>query len=160
MYSFFLNHPNFFAVILGVVVAIIGIAKQRQTARDKNTLDFESALEDKSDYTAAWIIVTRIVDNRLSVPVQRWASKSYFNTAEAQALRHILNRWERASNGIERKVYNDEALYEIYGSHIISIYVYLMPYINEIRVLRLPKAYEKFERLAINWQVRRAKEKR
>lgn len=158
MYDFFINNPNFFAVLAGVFIAVIGIAKQRQTARDKNTLDFESGLEDKADYAAAWKIVKSIVDDRLSIPLEYWAANAQFNSPEAEALRHVLNRWERASNGVERKVYNGDALYEIYGSHVISLHTFLMPYIAEIRSLRLPKAYVKFERLAVNWRSRRSLE--
>lgn len=155
MIDFFLDNPNFFAILLGAVIAVMGIAKQRETARNKNTLEFEAALEDDKDYSNHWRQVKALVANRETVPVTRWANDEAFDTPEAQAIRAVLNRWERAGNGVEKKLYNGDFLYDVYGTHVISMYDFLMPYVEDVRIERSPKLYVKFEKLAGDWKRKR-----
>lgn len=159
MFDFFKSHPSFFGILLstliGSSVAIIGIYKQRQTARHKNSIDFEADLEGSESYENGWAILKRLVSSSEKNPLSMWATETNFDSEEAQSIRTILNRWERASNGVAKKIYDDEFLYDMYGSHVISIHRKSLGYIIRVRQERQEKAFEQFLNMVEKWRERR-----
>lgn len=162
MWEFFLNNPGFFGIIfstfVGGSIAIVGILKQRQTAVSKNTVDFEAMLAGDADYDGSWDVVKRVVADRARVSVAHWAEDANFEKREAEAIRYVLNSWERAANGVAKKVYDSHFLYEMYGTHVISMHDFLIPYILRVREVRQPKAFSKFLDMAEQWQKWRKQE--
>lgn len=162
MWEFFTDNPSFFGIIFSTLVggsiAIVGILKQRQTAVSKNTVDFEATLASDADYDRHWEIVKRVVADRERVSVAHWAEDANFGEEEAEATRYVLNSWERAANGVAKNVYDGHFLYEMYGTHVISMHDFLIPYILRVREVRQPKAFSKFLDMAEQWQKWRKQE--
>ncbi len=156
---FLKENPLLFPATLAVFVAVIGIFKQRQTARDKNSIDFESSLELSGDYEESWEVFHVAAANRLDAPLEAFADIEKYGTREDKAIRYILNWWERGANGIERKIYDDSYLYDSYKTHVLTIQTLLSPYIKVVQQ-RAPSAYEKFNKMALKWRQRRDAEKR
>lgn len=156
------SHASFFAIagsaLLGGAIAIIGIVKQRQTARSKNTIDFEAALEDSNSYNSSYAKVQKIVAKKDNYPVMKWAGEDKVNSDNAIAIKTVLNYWERASNGVRKDVYDSDFLYDIYGTHVLNLHEYLLPFIEEVREKRQSKAFENFLALTENWLVKRQSE--
>ncbi|MHB0775439.1 DUF4760 domain-containing protein [Halomonas sp. WWR20] len=156
MWEFFKTNPSFFGILfsalLGGTIAIVGIWKQRQTAVSKNTIDFEVMLGSDEEYDKHWEVVKRVVANRNHVSVAHWADNPNFDEPEAESIRYVLNSWERAANGINKKVYDSHFLYEMYGTHVISMHDHLLPYVMKVREVRQPKAHVKFLDMAEQWR--------
>ena len=136
---------------MGGAIAMVGIIKQRETARSKNTIDLEASIEDNR-YDEAFTTVYKLVTNRDNISVASWADDDKQSSPEAAAIKQVLNTWERASNGVRKKVYDNHFLYEIYGSHVLNIHEHLMPFMLKVRQERQPKAYQNFFVLAENWR--------
>jgi len=162
MWQFFKDNPSFFGILfsafLGGSIAIIGIWKQRQTAVSKNTVDFEAALGSDENYDKHWEAVKVAVADRKQIPVAHWAANENFENPPAEAIRYVLNSWERAANGITKKVYDSHFLYEMYGTHVISMHEQLLPYIIRVREDRQPRAFSKFLDMAEQWKKWRQQE--
>lgn len=156
MWQFFKDNPSFFGILfsafLGGSIAIIGIWKQRQTAVSKNTVDFEAALGSDEDYDKHWEAIKAAVAERKRIPVANWATDKNFEKPSAEAIRYVLNSWERAANGISKRVYDSRFLYEMYGTHVISMHEQLLPYIIRVRQDRQARAFSKFLDMAEQWR--------
>lgn len=158
------SHASFFAIsgsaLLGGAIAISGIFKQRQTARSKNTVDFEAALEDSDSYNTSYERVKKIVAKRDKYPIAGWAEDDEASSDDAKAIKTVLNYWERASNGVRKDVYDSDFLYDIYGTHVLNLHKFMLPFIRKVRQGDQPKAFEQFLALSENWRVKRQAEER
>ncbi|WP_339118847.1 DUF4760 domain-containing protein [Halomonas sp. BMC6] len=131
------GNASFFAIagsaLLGGAIAISGIVKQRQSARSKNTIDFEAALEDSDSYNDSFERVKKIVAKRDKYPIAGWAEDDEANSDDTKAIKTVLNYWERASNGVRKDVYDSDFLYDIYGTHVLNLHKFLLPFIRKVR---------------------------
>lgn len=154
------SQASFYAVagsaLLAGAIAISGIVKQRQTARSKNTIDFEASLSNSESYNSALAQVGKIFERnkKYNYEIQAWAVEDEAGSTETRAIKTVLNYWERASNGVRKDVYDSGFLYDIYGTHVINLYNKLLPFI-EARQVEQPKAYEHFLALCENWVEKR-----
>ncbi|MFL1906554.1 DUF4760 domain-containing protein [Plesiomonas shigelloides] len=149
------NNPTFYPGAIGALIAILSIKTQRQTSREKNSLDFEAAYKRNDQVNEAWAKVLEIYKNRLTTPVEHWGRPDLSQTDEAKALKTIFNEWERCANAIHHKIYDEKYLYKVYGSTLIFLDVQFDPYIQECRK-KNPRFYRNMKLLALNWRVRRA----
>lgn len=157
--KFFVTNPTIVPISIGALIAIFGIAKQRQSSREKNSIDFESSYKQSKDIEEAWMVLKIVVQNRLDTPIDHWAGGKAYGSEEAIAIRRIINEWERAANGINHKIYDDDFLYKTYGTTVIELYTFLRPYITATQNYN-PRVFAQFTRLAIRWIIRRTKEDR
>lgn len=157
------SQASFFAIagsaLLAGAIAISGIVKQRQTARSKNTIDFEASLSNSESYNSALAQITKIRERneKHKYKIDSWAADDEASSSETRAIKTVLNYWERASNGVRKDVYDSDFLYDIYGTHVINLYNVMLPFI-EARQKKQPKAYEHFLALCENWVKKRQTE--
>lgn len=156
------SFASFYAItgsaMLGGAIAISGIIMQRRTARSKNTIDFEAALEDSEHYNKSYERVKRVVAKREKFPIADWADDDESLSDEANSIKTVLNYWERASNGVRKNVYDGDFLYDIYGSHVLNLYKFLLPFIRRVRQDSQSKAYEQFLIICEGWRLKRKAE--
>ncbi len=157
--TYLLEHPTLMPMGFASIIAIVGIRKQRQSAREKNSIDFESGYKRSKQINDAWIILMKAVRNSNNVPIESWASQDKFASTEASAIRLILNEWERAASGISHSIYDNDLLYKTYGTTVIDLYTFLRPFITE-KQRHNPRFYAQFAKLAVCWMVLRSNENR
>lgn len=154
----YLTQPTFFATLLvGLLAALIALRALRhnvQSAKIKNSLDFESIYKHNSKVVESSLEIKKILKHRLESPIAEHGLEENAHTAEAIHISTILNEWERCANGVYHKVYDDSFLYGTYGSTVIFLYTNLQPYI-ENRQKHNPRVFTKFCWLALKWRIRR-----
>lgn len=142
------------AIVAGVI-ALFTIKKQRQTARENNSLSFEKDYKRCEYVRKAWdIVIDRVIKNRLSIPVERYTEPELSRSDEGRAIKDILNEWERAANAVNSKLYDDEFLFKAFGSTVIFLRTAFGPYI-EARQKEGPSYYEHFMKMSLRWVIRR-----
>lgn len=162
-YFYFLacKYPTFYAILISAsltaIAVYITIKQSRKTAREKNSIDFETSYKTNSDIVEAWKVIR---------PLMAYKSSCYLNPSnklikpeEVDAINLILNTWERASNGIFHSIYDGLFLYKTYGSTVLYLYVKLYPFIAS-RQSENPRFYLQFTKLYIDWRIRRQQEDR
>ena len=150
------NHPTVISTTLAAIVAffvaVIGIKKQRQTSKEKNSLDFEASYKNNKDIRDAWTtiwIVKELEPDHLIRLV--WDRKAPYR----KDIVLILNEWERASNAIFHDLYDENLLYKAYGTTVIKLFQGVAPFIQECQRTN-PRVFVSFTKLAVRWQIRRA----
>jgi len=149
--------PTFYPAALGAYIAFNSIKNQRQSAREKNSLDFESAYKRNKDIEDAWMAILAIHKDRILFPIENYGKREYGNTENAKSLRTIFNEWERCANAVHSRIYDDLYLYRAHGSTLIFLDVHFGPYMDECRE-RNPRIYANLKKLALQWRIRRAYE--
>lgn len=140
---------------VGGVIALITIKKQRQTARENNSLSFEKDYKRCEFVRHAWDkILEKVIKNKLSFPVEKYADPEFARTDDAKAIRDILNEWERAANAINHKLYDDKFLYNAFGSTVLFLRSEFTPYIYA-RQKENSSYYKHFMRMSLRWRVYR-----
>lgn len=107
-------------MLAGVLTAIISVAIVLSTAKKKQTAD---------------LLFGCRLDEHLKVGMQRIAALHDANgsikdllkpenesTADAQAVKAVLNHWERIAVGIIQGIYHEEMLRQSNRSNVISLY--------------------------------------
>lgn len=150
-----LKHPALHASLIASTVAIVGIRKTRQSAREKNSIDFETIYKTNENILKAWKIALPIMISANNNEIRRYAG--IFLSKENESINTILNTWERAANGIFHNVYDGNFLYKTYGTTVIKLYEELHPFI-EARQAKNPRFYLQLSRLYINWKIKRQRE--
>ena len=146
------THPVTLVMMISLAVIITGILVQRQTAKEKNTLEFEQKYKHNQNLTEKFYYVIELChDKNLEQIAQDKTAKEY------NAIVEILNEWERTANAIKHDLYDEPMLYQIYGSTVIHLWVRLQPFI-QFRQKDNVRLYLNFSALASRWQIRRAKE--
>lgn len=146
-----------FSALLAALVASRSINKQRQIAREKNSLDFEANYKHNVLIQKAWAEIHLLVGNSLNKPVEIWADKENARSTERDAIVLVLNEWERVAKGIFNKLYDGEYLYDIYGTIILTLHTRIHPFIWE-RQKHNRRSYVNFDRLVIDWRIKRSLE--
>ncbi|MCA3994668.1 MULTISPECIES: DUF4760 domain-containing protein [Serratia] len=152
------NNPTFYSTIIAALVAaaiaIISIRKQRQTSREKNSLDFESSYKRSDKVEEAWQTLLDILKVRKTIPLEMWGRDEVRQTKEARALMTVFNEWERCANAIRNGLYDDLFLYKVFGSTVIFLAKEFEPYLAARRSINI-KFYGNFCWLAETWMIRR-----
>jgi hypothetical protein len=73
-----------------------------------------------------------------------------------EAIKVVLNSWEKVAIAIQNDVYSDRMLYQAYGTTLISFWNILNPYIRaRQKELGNPRLYISFSWLALRWKLKR-----
>ena len=155
------DNPTFYSTIIAALIAaaiaIISIGKQRQTSREKNSLDFESSYKRSDKVEDAWQTMLNILKLRKIIPLEMWGRDEVRQTKEARALMTVFNEWERCANAIRNGLYDEMFLYKVFGSTVIFLAKEFEPYLTARRSVNI-KFYGNFCWLAENWMIRRSRE--
>lgn len=155
------ENPTFYstliAAMIAAAIAIISIRKQRQTSKEKNSLDFESSYKRSDKVEDAWQTLLNVLKVRKVVPLYMWGRDEVRQSKEARALMTVFNEWERCANAIRNGLYDELFLYKVFGSTVIFLAKEFEPYLAERRSINI-KFYGNFCWLAEKWIIRRARE--
>ena len=113
------QHPNSIILFVSICAVITGILMQRQTAIEKNTLDFEEKYKHDEDIVENVKLTIKacqkkpeeielIARHKGKVKGQVGENNDAENIKFYQAINSILNEWERAANAIEYNLYDDK----------------------------------------------------
>tara|TARA_Y100000782_G_C10178940_1_gene263158 strand:+ start:2447 stop:3097 length:651 start_codon:yes stop_codon:yes gene_type:complete len=143
------------SAILGVSAAIAGMFYQRQTAKEKNTLDFQQKLKDDKDYLKHTVVLSQIIHSLERNKILLELSKPE-NSSDPRgiSIRYVLNTWEQAANAIKHKLYDESFLYSSHKSSVIDLSLYLRTFIRE-RQKKNVSLYSDFSLLALKWTIKR-----
>lgn len=154
-----IHKPHFFAILLGALiaalVAIVTVRKARQTARDKNSIDFETTYKKSQEIRNAWTHYKSQIKKMSKQDIS-----NLFNNPDSQGFKAcivLLNEWERAGNGVYSRLYDGRFLYGVYGSAIVQLHEDLSPFIEEARKEK-SKAFIQFTRMYCDWRMRQERE--
>ncbi|MFT5164267.1 MAG: hypothetical protein ACI9FJ_002868, partial [Alteromonadaceae bacterium] len=132
--------------------ALLNVFYQRRTARESNSLTFQQSLSDNEIYNENIPIIMSVIKNRKSIHI--YAEPKHTNTKEAQAIRSVLNTWERAANAMRHGVYDELYLYQAHRSMVLHFGVYLRGYIKAKQAER-ESFLVNFSWLVLKWTIRR-----
>ncbi|MEP1384357.1 MAG: DUF4760 domain-containing protein [Paraglaciecola sp.] len=155
------TYPTFFAIILSsfltLFAAFTAIRQSRKTAREKNSIDFETSYKTNSSIVNAWQLIMPLMKRKDSNYLK--LSNGKIKQEEIDAINLILNTWERAANGIFHNIYDGNFLYKTYGSTVLYLYSNLYGYIEDRQNVN-PRFYIQFSKLYIRWKIKRQEEDR
>ncbi|WP_350603146.1 DUF4760 domain-containing protein [Pseudoalteromonas sp. SMN1298-MNA-CIBAN-0114] len=144
------TNPVLVSGFLASCVAVWGISTQRSISREKNSIDFESKLNSNRKYIDDLSKIAEIM-NKGPAELERIASDKSEGFNE---IINILNEWERCANALRRNVYDDEYVYKVFGSGVMTLYTRLQPFII-IRQEVNPRFFIQFTIMASSWMIRR-----
>ncbi len=143
------------SAVLGVSAALAGMFYQRQTAKEKNTLDFQQKLKDDKDYLKHTVVLSQIIHSLERNKILLELSKpENSNDPRGVSVRYVLNTWEQAANAIKHKLYDEAFLYSSHKSSVIDLSLYLRTFIRE-RQKKNVSLYSDFSLLALKWTIKR-----
>lgn len=158
------NSSVFIAGIITIAAAVLTVnltAKtQQKLARRAKTIEFLESFASNEKYHNYASTIKNYLDKQqlelLSVDIFNDINADKAPADVQKAFRHCLNLWERLAIACRLETYDTEVLYENYGSHVISMYKRLYPYIEGRRATKgNERVYLNFEWLAVKWVSRR-----
>lgn len=152
----FLDNPTFPVVLISAGIAYFAYRSNKHLTRAKQTIDFETAYHESKKLNKA---IKTIVAWAPTVTWEEIAAVADQPDHEMVThIREVLNTWERASMAVRQKVFDEDLLYNVYGSTIIWMWKHLVPYMRQ-RQTKNPRLYKNFDWLGLRWMVRRGDEK-
>jgi len=148
------KHPTAIVGAIALIVATIGILKQRQTSKEKNSLDFEASYKNNKDIREAWDTLRTILQQPPNYLLEIAKDR---DNKHRKSIILILNEWERAANAIYHGLYDEEFLYKAYGSTVITLFTNTLPFISYFQQ-KNPRTFISFTKLAVRWQLKRSNE--
>ncbi len=152
-----------FVAMLSMIAAVIAINNTRKLARNKNAIDFETALENSTTYDEYFYkledFMARIKKDGKSLDTELKLVALNKKHSDYRPIQELLNWWERGANGINSKVYEDTILYKVYCTEVLSLFKTVKPFIETRRTIN-PKAFVEYESLVNIWAKRKKKETR
>ncbi len=143
------------SAILALTAAFVGVFYQRQTAKEKNTLDFQSGIQSDKQYVDSMRkLATIFRDYDSSITIGDLANDLHVNKPESQAIRYVLNSWEKAANAIRHGIFDDNYLYSSHKSTVLLIGVKCRPFIRA-RQATNTSLYTNLNWLIMKWTIRR-----
>ena len=144
------------AIPLAAIVAFFTYRGQLKAQRLKSSLEFSKEFSQNKVLQDALNKYIELSINRLEVPIESWAKPELQLSIEAQAIRTLINEFERLSAGIKHKIYDEDFIYNSHATYIIRAHTNLSPYMNVQKSLN-PRLFKGFDELALKWKVRRDK---
>ena len=145
-------------------VAIWGIMTQRKSAREKNTLDFEAAYQSNEQLKKSSSNIRKIyaLDKNQRIDVYKRIASNDSEDPLFNDIIYLLNIWERGANGVRKNIFDEQLMYNIYGSIVIYHFDHLYDLIDIRRAsnegVNKNRVWINFEWLAIRWKIRRYQE--
>ncbi|WKD23581.1 DUF4760 domain-containing protein [Pseudoalteromonas sp. KG3] len=152
---FFASGAVLLSATLGLSAALAGMFYQRQTAKEKNTLDFQQKLKDDKDYLAHVVEISKIIHSlERKQTLLDLAKPQNSSDPRGSSIRYVLNTWEQAANAIKHNLYDEAFLYSSHKSSVIDLSLHLRPFIRE-RQMKNISLYSDFSLLALKWTIKR-----
>ncbi|MGF1803521.1 DUF4760 domain-containing protein [Vibrio gigantis] len=126
------TNPTLVPITLGFIVACFGILYQRKTARETNSLKFQSDKAHNKEYEKHSKTAMVFCNTASSKDLEELARDHTIDDAGV-AILYILNEWERCASAVEHKLYDESFIFKSSASGFINMVNKLMPYINETR---------------------------
>jgi hypothetical protein len=153
VFYFIKRNPTLVFVSATPFLAYFSWQTQKHLTRAKYTMDFQVSFSDSDNMKKA----AKVFKRRLS----KMTSEELIELAEtgkpAKAHTHvveILNAWERVAVALKHDVYDEDMLYSIYGSFLLSTCRTLSPYIKQ-KQAKNPLVFINLQELVICWRSRR-----
>ncbi|TQV87275.1 DUF4760 domain-containing protein [Aliikangiella coralliicola] len=155
-YCISITHPVVFVALAAAIVAVFGIAFQRKTAREKNSIDFEESYKKNTNIKNAMLEIYSLNESKVRALIKDDGSVDD-NDKSVIAIRRVLNEWERAATAISHQVYDNQYLYQIYGTTVLNLFDVLHPFITA-RQNKNSRLYINFQLLAVDWIIKRKRD--
>lgn len=148
------------SAIAALTAATVTIKSSRHTFMQTNSLSFQQSLQGDKHYKESLIVVSKAMNNRLSIPLKHYAIASNIKTNEDReilsSIRYVLNSWEQAASSCRHHLYDEKHLYESHKSMVIELGLQFRNLIHEIQEVRNnPDIYKNFTWLVLHWTIRR-----
>ncbi|WP_081785984.1 DUF4760 domain-containing protein [Halomonas sp. BC04] len=144
------------------IIAWHTIATSRKTSKEKNALDFERCYSDSQKINDSWGVIATKVRVMREGDLREIANKKESEMCVEEksivdAIRVVLNEWERASNAMNHDIYDENLIYKSHAGNVIRLYEVCLPYIEERQRLN-NRILLNLSSLALRWKLRRARE--
>lgn len=146
-------NPTLVFLSVTACMAYLSWVTQRHLTRAKHTMDFQGDFSDSEHILKA----TAIYKTKINLMTKQELidlAKNDLPSEELDSLKYLLNTWERVGIAVRYDVYDDEMLYETYGTFLLKLCVYLHPYIKQ-RQSGNVRTYANLMWLYLSWKVRR-----
>jgi fumarate reductase subunit C len=153
IFHFLKRNPAVIFLTVTSVLAYLSWRSQRHLTRAKHTMDFQVSFSDsetmkKAAKTFHTLLCNMSTDELVRLSVSRKPSKQHERVVQ------ILNAWERVAVALKHDVYDEEMLYDIYGTFLLKLCSTLSPFINHRQELN-PKVFVNLSWLYVKWRARR-----
>lgn len=153
IFYFLKRNPALIFISLTSMVALMSWRSQKHLTRAKYTMEFQVSFSDsetmkKAAKTFGKHFSKMTTAELVQLAVDKSPKKHYDRMSE------VLNAWERVGVALRHKVYDEEMLYEVYGTFLIKFWETVCPFVRR-RQQDNPRLYIHIENLALRWKVRR-----
>lgn len=158
------------AALSAATAAYFTISTNRNNARAKNSIDFETnykhntAMTENSEKLRLLLIKlgSKPTSFTMVSEMHELGRKEQTTHYKSKLISKQLNEWERCANGCTKNIYDESFLYGTYGNTVVSIFDGTLAFIlsrqNAAENGRNHTLYCKFAWLATKWKVRKALE--
>ncbi|EKO3380300.1 DUF4760 domain-containing protein [Vibrio fluvialis] len=160
----YLHSPPAVVGTIAAIFAFITLWRNHSTDKVSNSIDFISSINDKDTRELIIEMQRFFAKANNKSPIHSFktyvelANKSTVQIPEKIAIITIINEWERCANGIYYKAYDSNFLYGVYAGTVTRTYFNLLPYLL-VRQADHCRSSIKFSRLALDWHIKKSKEK-
>ncbi|KTB79061.1 DUF4760 domain-containing protein [Pseudomonas syringae pv. syringae] len=138
----------------GVLTAIVSMYMVLATAKKKQTADllFGCRLDEQLQLGNARIAAMHDAQSPMK---DLLLSCNEADRKEKEAVKYVLNHWERVAVGIVQGIYHEEMLRQSNHSNVVSLYKKAKPFIDAVRYKEQKDTfYRHFEKMALSWDER------
>jgi hypothetical protein len=154
IFYFLKRNPTLIFLSVTSVLAFLSWKTQRHLTRAKHTMDFQVSFSDSETMKKAAKTFHNLLCKMTTEELIQLASTRR-PTKQHDRVIQILNAWERVAVALKHDVYDEEMLYDIYGTFLLKLCSTLSPFINA-RQAENPKVFVNLKWLAMRWKVRRS----
>jgi len=138
--------------LLGVGVAVVSVLSAKSTARKKQAADMLLSSRCDQELMKGLRKLAQLHEDA-NVNMRAFAKKDQVDSAEAQAIRYVLNHWEYVSVGIQAGIYDEEMIKDASCGTVTKLFERAQPFIIALREENArPTIYQEFEWLAKSWE--------
>lgn len=158
IFYFLKRNPTLIFLSVTSILAYLSWRSQRHLTRAKHTMDFQVSFSDsetmkKAAKTFHMRLCDMTSDEIVQLSISRKPSKQHGRVVQ------ILNAWERVAVALKHDVYEEEMLYDIYGTFLLKLCFNLGPFISH-RQAANSKVFMNLSWLYLRWKTRREAEEK
>lgn len=153
IFHFLKRNPALIFLSVTSVLAYLSWRSQRHLTRAKHTMDFQVSFSDSETMKKAAKTFHMLLCNMTSEELIQ-LSKSRRPKRQHERVVQILNAWERVAVALKHDVYDEEMLYDIYGTFLLKLCSTLSPFIRDRQSVN-PKVFVNLSWLYLKWKARR-----
>lgn len=143
-----------FLLLCGVFTAVLSVRVVLSTAKKKQTADllFGCRLDEQLQLGNARIAAMHDAQEPMKDLLM---STDPVDQKAKDAVKYVLNHWERVAVGIVQGIYHEEILRQSNRSNVVSLYKKAKPFIDAVRYKEQKDTfYRHFEKMAMSWDDR------